>query len=308
MRKQDRIQTIKGLIEASDAFLEKVHRFTRMDTAKTEIKFRGALGGVFLSWHQVVETFMTEDQALEAIEADAVAWREAQSDVQKAAALRVEEVERVQRLLAELKKDLTPAQLELALANYTEGIYNMAGQHALGQIGFDIKFKLKEPGIRRQLLARANMLSGEVAQDVFDGLVDLLVREFYGRGASILSITKQIAEYFGGMAEWRAERIARTETLIAAEQSHRETWRRSGVAGKTWLTAEDELVRETHVALNNVTIKIDEKFSVGGYLADGPGDPSLPAKEVCNCRCATAPFVPTGTTLAPWAGGEEEAA
>lgn len=56
---------------------------------------------------------------------------------------------------------------------------------------------------------------------------------------------------------------------------------------KTWHTALDEKVRITHIALEGVTIPMDEPFHVGSYLMMYPLDSSLGAgaEEIVNCRC-----------------------
>lgn len=56
---------------------------------------------------------------------------------------------------------------------------------------------------------------------------------------------------------------------------------------KTWHTALDEKVRMTHIALEGVTIPIDEPFHVGNSLMMMPLDTSLgaDANEIINCRC-----------------------
>lgn len=62
----------------------------------------------------------------------------------------------------------------------------------------------------------------------------------------------------------------------------------SGKTKKTWHTALDEKVRLTHIALEGVTIPINEQFHVGAYLMDYPLDSSYGAgaEEILNCRCS----------------------
>ena len=57
---------------------------------------------------------------------------------------------------------------------------------------------------------------------------------------------------------------------------------------KTWLTALDERVRFTHIALEGVTIQVDELFHVGNSLMLFPLDWShgADANEIINCRCS----------------------
>lgn len=105
-----------------------------------------------------------------------------------------------------------------------------------------------------------------------------------------------------GTIRARAETIARTEVGRAYELGSRV--RGNQVAQtlpglrKRWLHATGMMPpgklpkgmyqpRASHVALHKVTIPWDAKFNVGGYEADGPMDPSLPARESINCKCTT---------------------
>lgn len=55
---------------------------------------------------------------------------------------------------------------------------------------------------------------------------------------------------------------------------------------KTWHTALDERVRFSHMAVEGVTVGIDEHFIVGGYPALYPLADTLPLSETANCRCS----------------------
>lgn len=93
-------------------------------------------------------------------------------------------------------------------------------------------------------------------------------------------------------ADIRAERIARTEMSGLMNEVTYETMRQSDVVvRKRWYSVADNRTRDSHAALNGVEVPFDEKFNVGGYLADGPHDPMLPAAEIINCRCRLIPVV-----------------
>ena len=63
-----------------------------------------------------------------------------------------------------------------------------------------------------------------------------------------------------------------------------------GYTHKTWQTAGDNHVRDTHAELEGVTIPIGEPFEVGSSLMDYPRDMSYGAgpEEIVNCRCSLA--------------------
>lgn len=57
---------------------------------------------------------------------------------------------------------------------------------------------------------------------------------------------------------------------------------------KTWLTLQDDRVRDTHRAVQGRTVELNEPFIVGGARMMYPGDASLgaPIRELANCRCS----------------------
>lgn len=90
---------------------------------------------------------------------------------------------------------------------------------------------------------------------------------------------------------WRADRIARTETIgayNAAAYTGGATY--ASVTGEArwaqWLaTVTDTLTRASHYAAHLQVQAIGDPFSVGGGTLRFPGDPQGPAHEVINCRC-----------------------
>lgn len=85
----------------------------------------------------------------------------------------------------------------------------------------------------------------------------------------------------------RALRIARTESTAAANYG-------AGLGavvsdyevGKQWMAVLDMNTRRTHIDADTQTVEVEETFVVGGEQAMFPGDLSLSAAEVVNCRCA----------------------
>lgn len=104
----------------------------------------------------------------------------------------------------------------------------------------------------------------------------------------------------GEMAEWRARRIARTETHTAANIGQYEAAQASPLQYvKEWLSAEDNRTRLGHAEANGQQVGLDEKFKVKIYAErkDGavllsteemlfPGDPEASPANLINCRCS----------------------
>jgi len=83
----------------------------------------------------------------------------------------------------------------------------------------------------------------------------------------------------------RIKTIARTEATYLLNKIKFEVHKDAGFAYKMWHNPCDERSRPHHAELNGKKIPINEKFNVGGYKADHPGDKSLPASEIVSCRC-----------------------
>lgn len=57
---------------------------------------------------------------------------------------------------------------------------------------------------------------------------------------------------------------------------------------KTWVTANDDRVRDAHAAIDGQAVPIGERFTLGnGESANFPGDILLSASQRINCRCTT---------------------
>ena len=85
----------------------------------------------------------------------------------------------------------------------------------------------------------------------------------------------------GTISRSRAERIAQTEVIAAANFSAMEGALEAGMKYKEWLSARDGRVRDSHVEMDGIRIPILESFPNGTQRPGEGGDPA----EVINCRC-----------------------
>lgn len=113
-------------------------------------------------------------------------------------------------------------------------------------------------------------------------------------GASISEIVRAL-ESSPGFDQMRARRIARTETVTAANGAAVIQAKESGIdKRKIWLAINDKRTRHSHRVVDDMKVGIDQPFNVNGSLMQQPGvrkqDNGLPvpAKEVVNCRCTVA--------------------
>jgi hypothetical protein len=97
------------------------------------------------------------------------------------------------------------------------------------------------------------------------------------------------------MLQYRSQTIARSEALRAIHVGQDAEYRQAIADGhlradqleQEWNTAADERVRHSHRAMNGQKRPFGEAFVSGlGNLLLYPGDPSAPAEDVIDCRCA----------------------
>lgn len=165
---------------------------------------------------------------------------------------------------------------------------------------------LGEPMLSRELVEISQLMSADLVTDISEKMrqtinanmrLGILGEKSPGDLINELSRDKNFKRGRFKSVKDRAELITRQEinrTLSLATIQREGVWAEvvPGLS-KYWLTAGDELVRQTHKGVGARTnpasggtpIPIKAKFNVGGFKARGPHDASLPAKEVMNCRC-----------------------
>lgn len=100
------------------------------------------------------------------------------------------------------------------------------------------------------------------------------------------------------LSAMRARRIARTETVTAANGAAYINAKESGLLmRKEWLAVHDKRTRHSHKEVDGVAVNIDDYFTVGGAKMLTPGARvqenglPVPPEQVVNCRC-TQGFIP----------------
>lgn len=133
-----------------------------------------------------------------------------------------------------------------------------------------------------------NKTSVETAGRIINGVLEQSVTEGLGAYETATRIKKGLIEEGVQYNQWRALRIARTEIMTASNIGSMEGARATGEAlEKFWISTWDNRTRDTHRMIEAQNPKLmSEKFSVGAYMMDCPGDPAGGAEEICNCRCA----------------------
>lgn len=127
----------------------------------------------------------------------------------------------------------------------------------------------------------------------FDGQIENAFENEEPLGAK--SIDRMVEAYRQGWIRFRAETIARTETLKAVSQARHEALRQASESAgfdtdtvrRTWNATLDDRTRDTHADMDGQTVVgMDTPFeSSSGAQLLYPGDPDAPPEEIINCRC-----------------------
>ena len=109
-------------------------------------------------------------------------------------------------------------------------------------------------------------------------------------------ISRMVDRYRERYIKYRSVVIARTEAMRSVHAGSEEAFEQAADEGeidrgeirRTWITAGDHRVRDSHVALNGIERGMNETFPAWGGPLRYPGDPRGAPSEVIQCRCAIA--------------------
>lgn len=129
--------------------------------------------------------------------------------------------------------------------------------------------------------------------EVFD-LVRTELEEGIHNGEGVPELAQRIDDQLlrTGSERWRnrAVVVARTESLSAYNGGSYDSFQvledeTGDPLEKIWLATMDARTRDTHFVADGQRAPLAGAFSVGGFPAQFPGDPTLPAGERIQCRC-----------------------
>lgn len=140
-----------------------------------------------------------------------------------------------------------------------------------------------------------NDIGWDFATDLNDTTINQIRRAIADGNANYATnteLSRLIRKYtLGDIGKARALVIARTETttgvnlakIEGAKSYFAEIGESQGY--KMWISRADSHVRHDHMTVNETAVPFEDEFTVGGFNANVPGDPKLPAKERVRCRC-----------------------
>ena len=130
-------------------------------------------------------------------------------------------------------------------------------------------------------------------QEVIFDKLEVVIKEVQKEGLSISMATeriqKSLSTSMGEVERWRAKRIAQTEIMTASNKGAKIAADSLGIPMLQYWVVSGNNTRDSHYQAqsdNAHGVPMDGTFLVGGFQAEQPGDPSLPASEVINCHCA----------------------
>lgn len=161
---------------------------------------------------------------------------------------------------------------------------------AIRQFELDISWEITDPQTEQALQENAQR-DAELTQNRMVGDISSAISDAYQQGHGIDEISQTLQEdVFEDMRGYESRRLARTTGMSGANKGRLSGLRDAGFPSKTWMARDDPKTRPEHVEMDNVTVPIDESFTVGdGYTAQYPGDISLPPHLRIHCRCLILP-------------------
>ncbi len=170
---------------------------------------------------------------------------------------------------------LEKTTLPLILSGGAAGV-----RRASAQTG--IAFAILQPGLDAYAVQEASFLASVMCNSTGKAVAAVMQTQV-AEGALIADTRKALLE-IPGFSRKRAQLVARTQTTrvfngaARAAMSHwQDTQPETVRVTKTWLTAQDDRVRDEHADLDGETVGINETFGTTGL-----SEPSEP-----NCRCTT---------------------
>jgi len=180
------------------------------------------------------------------------------------------------------------AVFKTKLGKVRKAAYLASAREAM--IGLQMKGKFE---MTKQIISSLRKQDIKLARKVNGTTIDRLreeLAEATSLGEGIDGFSRRVNKVFKGRRR-NSLTIARTELLTATQQAQTEGFRQSGVVEwKQWNDAQDDHVRDSHIASEIEVVGLDDSFVLAnGATADFPGDSTLDAADRINCRCFVTP-------------------
>ena len=191
----------------------------------------------------------------------------------KSKSIKAINIEVVKKAFNKIKEDQLLAEFSFP---FIAELAKEAGDDALDMIAPAEDFSVAK--MDKVLRKRAEMLADSINGTTLEKLTGTIT-EGINEGEGIGEMTDRIQSVYSDFSDYRAERIARTETTAANNEGFIEAYKQSGVAThKEWIAVMDDRTRPEHADLNGEVVPLDSNFSNGLSYPQEP-----------NCRCVIGP-------------------
>jgi len=168
-----------------------------------------------------------------------------------------------------------------------------AGQEEIEVSGLLGSFDMKDPRVLEMVATQSILVSKAVPATVATEIRRALAVAIES-GYDTDQMRKAVrATFRSARADWKLDRIARTESHQAHEGGGYQALRQNGVRRKEWIAAKDDKVRQDHrsdhVHMDGMVKELDDPFvdHISGAQLMYPGDVAnaVSGADVINCRC-----------------------
>jgi hypothetical protein len=137
-------------------------------------------------------------------------------------------------------------------------------------------------GVNNQRMVDEHVNAAAVSMEQLVERVNLKIEDLAGTAATVGDLSAAVESFpeFGAASRW-----AETEYDSVRSMAQLISASAEGMTHKTWVSMEDERVRDSHVFMNGTKIQINALFQTPGGPGRAPRDPALPPEEKINCRC-----------------------
>ena len=154
-----------------------------------------------------------------------------------------------------------------------------------------IVYNVTDPNAASYINNRSSKYSSLVNNTTYTQVKSVL-ETAVAEGLTIAETTAKIKEYFENNREFRAARIARTETMSAGNYGRLDSMKQGKIEYHRWSSQRDAFVRDDHAQVDGEVVKLGYSFSVGGNYI---GDSTYPSD--INERCYTIPSKAPGKSV-----------
>ena len=199
-----------------------------------------------------------------------------------------------ERMMAELEKQLENEGdwMVEALMPEVQTAITAGANLAAGELVEGFTFDMMNPDVQKYLNEVGIRITTEIPETTLTKFQASMMNG-WEKGEGIKELSDRVNDqlgYLGGYNDYRAELIARTETISSFNRGAFDSYRQAKVDGtKHWISAFDDRVREWHIDVPSVK-GTETPFTIygpsGAVDMMHPGDPAGGGEQVCNCRCA----------------------